>query len=404
MPGTSADVEHLFNPTTIRAQAAKIRALADAGHTHFSVHPEKMDEVAQFVAEVTRENYPELDIPFHSRWSHFQAGKIDRLMQLESALAVLSPQEQVRAKIDLVIVSVLLDAGSGPGWTYTEASGTKIARSEGLAVASLHMFLNGDFSSDPQNKLRVDAQRLASLGEGILARGFQVTPQNPLAGFSGRLGLLRSLGDLLQSDNEYFPSGRLGDLVGLCTRRARDGILPAAEILNVLQTRLGSIWPGRVFMAGVNLGDVWPYAPLGKDLPGLVPFHKLSQWLTYSLVAPLEQSGLRVGGFDALTALAEYRNGGLLVDTGLIQLRQPALAEKAHEVSSELVIEWRALTVNLLEEVAQRVRQILGRTAEQLPLGKVLEGGTWWAGRKVAARLRADGSPPLKIKSDGTVF
>jgi hypothetical protein len=39
-----------------------------------------------------------------------------------------------------------------------------------------------------------------------------------------------------------------------------------------------------------------------------------------------------------------------------------------------------------------------------LPLAKVLEGGTWAAGRIIARRLRADGSPPLNVVSDGTVF
>jgi hypothetical protein len=43
-------------------------------------------------------------------------------------------------------------------------------------------------------------------------------------------------------------------------------------------------------------------------------------------------------------------------------------------------------------------------TSEQFPLAKVLEGGTWWAGRFLAKEKRSDGSPPLQIESDGTVF
>ena len=46
----------------------------------------------------------------------------------------------------------------------------------------------------------------------------------------------------------------------------------------------------------------------------LVPFHKLSQWLSYSLIESLERSGLKVLHIDQLTGLAEYRNGGLFVD------------------------------------------------------------------------------------------
>jgi hypothetical protein len=69
----------------------------------------------------------------------------------------------------------------------------------------------------------------------------------------------------------------------------------------------------------------------------------------------------------------------------------------------EAVIEWRALTVALIDQLAPRVRQRLGRSAAQLPLASILEGGTWAAGRALAQRLRG-GLPPLQIDSDGTVF
>jgi hypothetical protein len=68
------------------------------------------------------------------------------------------------------------------------------------------------------------------------------------------------------------------------------------------------------------------------------------------------------------------------------------------------VVEWRALTVILLDELAHSIRVKLGRNAETLPLVKVLEGGTWAAGRRIARERRADGGPPLTIVSDGTVF
>ncbi|MDP3376399.1 MAG: DUF1688 family protein, partial [Hydrogenophaga sp.] len=67
------------------------------------------------------------------------------------------------------------------------------------------------------------------------------------------------------------------------------------------------------------------------------------------------------------------------------------------------IVEWRALTVALLDELAPLVRAELGLSAEQMPLACVLEGGTWAAGRLLAQRLR-DGLPPLNIVSDGTVF
>ena len=156
----------------------------------------------------------------------------------------------------------------------------------------------------------------------------------------------------------------------------------------------------------MNLGDVWPHSALGAtDHPdSLVPFHKLSQWLTYSLLEPLEEGGITVTGLDALTGLPEYRNGGLLVDTGLLVPREARLLQDAFTPGEEPIVEWRALTVALLDELGKRVRERLGLTSAQLPLAKVLQGGTWSAGRKIAAQKRSGGPPPIRIDSDGTVF
>jgi hypothetical protein len=136
----------------------------------------------------------------------------------------------------------------------------------------------------------------------------------------------------------------------------------------------------------------------------LVPLHKLSQWMTYSLIEPLQRAGIDVVDIDGLTGLAEYRNGGLFVDGGVLLLRDADDATRAHAVDSALVVEWRALTVALLDRLAIVIRQRLGQDAASLPLAKILEGGTWAAGRKLAFERRPDGSPPLKVISDGTVF
>jgi len=135
-----------------------------------------------------------------------------------------------------------------------------------------------------------------------------------------------------------------------------------------------------------------------------VPLHKLSQWLTYSLIEPLQRAGIKVTDIDGLTGLAEYRNGGLFVDLGVLVLRDAADASRSHEVDSALVVEWRALTVALLDHLADKVRARLNRDAESLPLASLLEGGSWAAGRAAAFERRADGSPPIKVISDGTVF
>ncbi len=168
----------------------------------------------------------------------------------------------------------------------------------------------------------------------------------------------------------------------------------------------GGIWPSRLTLAGVPLGDTWrhPLIAVAEVTEGLVPFHKLSQWLTYSLIEPLQWAGISVIDIDDLTGLPEYRNGGLFVDSGVIVLKDEADTAKAHEVSSPLVVEWRALTVALLDEMGALIRRRLGRSREELPLARVLEGGTWAAGRRIAREKRVDGGPPLNIVSDGTVF
>jgi hypothetical protein len=132
--------------------------------------------------------------------------------------------------------------------------------------------------------------------------------------------------------------------------------------------------------------------------------HKLSQWLAYSLLEPLEKAGLRVVDVGALTGLAEYRNGGLFVDLGVLVPRDPAAFTRIHQVSDAFVVGWRSLTVALLDEVAPVIAERLGSSVEELPLARVLEGGTWAAGRVMARRLRSDGGPPFRISSDGTVF
>ena len=142
----------------------------------------------------------------------------------------------------------------------------------------------------------------------------------------------------------------------------------------------------------------------GDATDGIVPFHKLTQWLTYSLLEPLETAGLAVVDLDALTALPEYRNGGLLVDLGAIRPRAPLDPAAPYEVASELVVEWRALTVVLLDRLVELVRHELA-LGPDFKIPHLLQGGTWLAGRQIALALRPPRGPsPIPIVPDGTVF
>ena len=92
------------------------------------------------------------------------------------------------------------------------------------------------------------------------------------------------------------------------------------------------------------------------------------------------------------------------MDTGLITLREEEWKTQAHRPESPLVVEWRALTVCYLDEIHQGLCQLRGVDPEEFPLVKALEGGTWWAGRKIANEKRPGGAPPIELLSDGTVF
>ena len=196
---------------------------------------------------------------------------------------------------------------------------------------------------------------------------------------------------------------RPGNLIPSLAARSR---LQARDILIAILTSLMEIWPSPVRIEGQPLGDVGRHGALvsADASSDIVPFHKLSQWLSYSLIEPLQRSGTTVSDLDGLTGLAEYRNGGLFVDTGVLTLKDPSALAAAHAPESELIVEWRALTVALLDRLADDVRTHLDRSAHDLPLASVLQGGTWSAGRKIAAELRPDGGSPIKLDSDATVF
>ena len=272
-----------------------------------------------------------------------------------------------------------------PTGRYREPeTGETYARSEGLGVASFHMFANGAFSRDAKgDPLRVDAGRLAALTPMDIAMGFQVKAHNPLTGLEGRADLLRKLGSV-----GLERPGALFDVI------AKDGgEVKAASILAAVLDKLSPIWPS-------PMGDVWPH-----PVVGLVPFHKLSQWLSYSLVEPIEGAGLKVVELDALTGLPEYRNGGLLVDAGALQAQAVAAAERqlqARRRGDRRMA--RADRGAARPGSARMCACIWAWMPTQLPLVKVLEAGTWFAGRVLAAERRPGGGPPIAVESDGTVF
>ena len=395
-----AIINYLRSPQAIRDRCEMLFSLAHADQLHyFRLDLTQLDSVANYVLEVIRENYPDLQVPFHSRWRHFEVGGIDRVARLPK----LSPLEQAKAKFDLVIPSVLLDAGAGDRWRYQEHDQVW-QRSEGLAVASFDLFCQGALSDQPY---QTDADGLKRMTPERLAQGFQVSSENPLVGLEGRSQLLQKLGQVLENYPELFGAERPrpGNLIDYLIKQSNDDQLSVTTVFRAVLEGLGEIWSGRLAIAGVNLGDVWGHSALpGQNDDQLVPFHKLSQWLTYSLLEPLQELGLQITDLDQMTGLPEYRNGGLCLDLGLLQAKDDTIYQQKWLPSSEAIVEWRALTVCLLDRIAETIRQKLDLDSSELPLVKVLQGGTWTAGRKIAKELRLGGVPPIQIESDGTVF
>ncbi len=325
-------------------------------------------------------DYPSGEIPFHSRWRHFDTDRISVCFQGMEA------RSRVESALELAIVSVLLDAGAGGDWRYCDRVGKQWSRSEGLAIASFDAFERGDFGGVKQ----VTGQGLRKLTMHQLAEIFQVSDNNPIVGLEGRWQLLQRLGNLLGDR-------RLATLLDELLSN-QISCVSASELLAIVLQQLSEIWIDGLQIDGINVGDV------GQHSSGLVPLHKLSQWLTYSLMEPLIEFGLAMIDLDALTGLAEYRNGGLFIDFGVLVLRDPVLATTPHLPTSDLIVEWRACTIALLDRLAEQIRDRLHLDAQRLPLVKILQGGTWSAGREIARSMRSSGAPPIQILSDGTIF
>ena len=288
----SSQVEYLLSPTAIRERCQKVYDLNVEGRGSFNLYLDKWELVTDYVLKTIEKNYPSLEIPFHSRLGHFMAGGVDRLAWPELNLQKLTAVEKVKRLIDLVIPSVLLDAGAGNEWKFAEQkTGQIINRSEGLGVASYYMFIGGKFSSN--NRVETDAAGLLSISESHIIEAFQVSDKNPLVGVQGRLNLLKSLGQVIKNNPEVFPNQRPSDLVEQF--KVGDNI-DALLVLKSLLVHLGAIWPSRLTLDGIPLGDTWSLSLLGSanSFESLVPFHKLSQWLSYSILDCCVRSGLPV--------------------------------------------------------------------------------------------------------------
>ncbi|KAL1983889.1 hypothetical protein VTN96DRAFT_9813 [Rasamsonia emersonii] len=424
-----AQVKYLLSLRAVRERAKIVGEAAKAGKlTHFDVHEHRLDDVADYVTSVIKRDFgPDKydTIPPHGRWQHFEVGNVPRVSDMldDWKKAGCDNLELTRRLIDLFFVSVLLDAGAGDSWAYVEPqTERKYERSEGIAVASLYMFKSLAFTASKSAGIPlVDGKGLESLTTEELAEGFQVSDKNPMLGVESRAALLRSLGQSLLAHSDIFGAeGRPGNLVDYMMKTANDSTIDVHVLWDVLQSLLIPIWPkDRTTIGGQPIGDAWPLSTLQRQAKsddstaGIQPFHKLTQWLTYSLMVPFVRIlGMKWANAESLTALAEYRNGGLFVDLEALTLKQEALERglKASgqklplfDAGDDVIVEWRAMTVVLLDIVYEKVLSRM--EGVHLTVAQFLEAGTWKSGREIAAQRRPETkSSPILLKSDGTVF
>lgn len=434
--------------------------------SHFS-DKSKLNECVDFIVKLVdrdfKDNYK--SIPPHGRWQHLEAGKdkprVMNLVKLWTAEKV-DQTEITKRLIDLFVISVFLDAGAGNQWKYKENDESNpslvetFLRSEGLAVASYHVFNDGEFSNDPSNKYQVSAEKLAGITEDQFKKWLQVNDtDNQLTGFAGRLKLIRSLSDALMNNEEIFGGdlflnkregynkleNRPGNLVDYLNTKVNGDSkkIDLSIIWNALIQGFNEIWDSRIVLEGKSLGDAWYNKSATKlakkkknvtsddeleDLDKIVPFHKLTQWLTYSLLIPLKNyGGFTILNETLLTGLPEYRNGGLLIDFGLLSIKKEKLSQglelaeqelkndtekiPMYKPDDDLIVEWRCCTVGFLDYILPMVNEKLGvkGTENELVLAQLIEAGSWKAGREIAKMKRPlTCGPPINLLSDGTVF
>ncbi|KAK6216509.1 hypothetical protein LQW54_003515 [Pestalotiopsis sp. IQ-011] len=428
----SSEITYLLSLKAVRERSRLVLQAAKEGALNsFDYDEPRMSEVSKVVIDIIKRDFgPDryAEIPPHGRWQHFNVGGVDRIGSLLaqwSAEGCSDKLEQTRRLLDLFFVSVLVDAGVGDKWTFAEPGSDRVyGRSEGTAVASLYMFKAGCFSSDESKLHSVDAAALQGITEELFSEQFQITAENPMVGVSSRVKLWNAVGQQLGNGPQIFGSqGRPGNMVDYLLKNAKEpNTLDYTDLWSVLQGVLIPSWPKeRTHLSGNPIGDAWPLQVLAdraadpSEAAAIAPFHKLTQWLGYSLLIPLTRVlGITVINDDLGTGLPEYRNGGLFYDLGALRLK-PAILEAGRRASGQdlplypatgdTVVEWRAMTVALLDELHGLVSEHFEKEGVKISLAQMLEAGSWLGGRELAAKLRPETkSSPILFEGDGTLF
>ena len=291
--------------SAIRARCAHGAAAAERGTlAHFAIDRGRLGRGRRLRRRDRRASaIPPSTSRYHSRWRAFR-GRRPRLAGAERAAALAGrPRRDARASLrPRGRASVLLDAGAGDALALRRCRHRRAPRRARRAsrVASLDLF-RARRALEPIPHARCGRRRkaLRALDARALARcvpGAATTTR--WSGSTAACRCCNRLGAALEPEPGH---------VRHAAAARRPVRLPAQSQSQTASCRprrswrrcsrrSAPIWPGRLALGGVNLGDVWrhPAAASGDPTDGLVPFHKLSQWLAYSLIEPLEDAGIAV--------------------------------------------------------------------------------------------------------------
>jgi len=398
----------LFQPDEIRRKAHMMLELATEGRlAHVGVDLEKLDTAVAAVLETTKENYPDFQIPPYGIWRGFEAGGVDRWQAMASARGFETAEEMLAAAADLAILGISMTTVHPANWRYEDRmTETGAAGAQASALAAFHMFASGSFSSEMTDPYRVDASALVSMDLIELAAGLQWDDRDDADYLKAMQRHLKRLGEALALRPDLFGEGEATRPGVLAVNLAKEsnGPIDAGQVLDRLLEALAPVWEGGATTGDIWLGDAFVHSALpGNDVHAIVPFHLAAQQMVYSLVEPFAWAGFEVSGLDKLTAPADLAHAALLVKSGVLTLTEDN-GSLAPEAIRDRMIEVRALTIALIDKLAERLANGLGMSLDQVPFTCILEGGTNRAGDYILEQAPENLQDLGKILNPGAVF
>ncbi|MBD8892340.1 DUF1688 family protein [Roseibium litorale] len=403
----------LLSAAEVKTRSARVAeaVMGGASQTGVSVDLAKLADAADLAEKTLTERFPDLQLPPHGCWRSFELDGLDRWAMLASAREFVSAEEMLCCAGDLAILSAVLDVAMPEGWTFEEQlTGKRYSGAAGRAIAALTMFAAGSFSAEPEDPLRLDAHALIRLEASEIAGGLQLEPDENSDLIRDITHQLKRLGeaaglrpDLFEKDGSIRP----GHVLDRLWADAEDGMVPAADCLELLLDGLSPLWQGGASLGEVLLGDCWQHSwlVLDEEAPGLVPFHLPAVQIAYSFIEPLAWAGVLVSGLEELPGLADLNHVFFFLETGALRvLPSQDAGAGSPQAAVDLMIELRAMSLVLLDKLAALLRERLEASVEELPLTCLMAAATVPASRELAGKNPAQLEKAAESLGGGGVF